>query len=114
MTLAQHTDNQSQKGVCQERQEVLNSESAKKRSIDAKLPLNLNVPFFDNGSCEHMETCESGTNHSTHNAGGKNSCQFLVRERTIFERSTSLARRHITHHTPVPASASSMPHLEHT
>jgi hypothetical protein len=109
-TQAQHIDNQSQKGVYQERQEVLNSESAKKRSIDAtalcrfplaKLPLNLNVHFLDNESCEHMVAYESGTNHSTHNAGGKNRRQFLVRERSIFERTTSLAR-HITHHIPVP------------
>jgi hypothetical protein len=86
MTQAQHSDKKSQKGVYQERQEVLDSESTKKRSIDAtascrfplaKLPLNLNVPFFDNASCEHMLTYESGTNHFTHNAGEKNS-QFLV------------------------------------
>jgi hypothetical protein len=89
MTQLQHIDNQSPKGVYQERQEVLNSESAKKRSIDttvscrfplAKLPLNLNVHFFDNASCEHMEPYKSGANHFTYNAGGKNPSQFLVRE----------------------------------
>jgi hypothetical protein len=74
---------QSQKGVHQEWQEVLNIESAKNTCIIdatascrfplAKLPLNLDVHFLDNASCEHMETHESSTSHSTHNAGEKNS-----------------------------------------
>jgi hypothetical protein len=94
MTQAQYIDNQSQKGVYFERQDVLNSESAKNRGIDAtascrftlaKLPLNLDVHFFDNASCEHMEMYESGTNHFTNNAGGKNSHQFLVRGRGLFD-----------------------------
>jgi hypothetical protein len=62
----------------------------------------------DSAASSHESYTISATNQ-----GSRKKCHFVFFWPSSAEGLTSLAR-HITHHTPVPASAFSMPHLVHT